>query len=92
MMNYKAVARKIRKAVGGRGNILMVNQCATRLRFHLKDQNKIKYDILNQMDEIAMTLKRGSEFQILPKAGTSDIYQELTKITLGVKLFGDFWP
>ena len=91
-MDYKVIARKIRKVVGGRGNILMVDQCATRLRLHLKDQKKVKYEILDQMDEIAMTLRRGSEFQILPKTGTSDIYQELNKITLGVKLFGDFWP
>lgn len=90
-MDYKVIARKIRKAVGGRGNILMVDQCATRLRFHLKDQKKINYEILDQMDKIAMILRRGNEFQILPKTGTSDIYQELTKITWGVKLFGDFW-
>ena len=35
-MDYKKVSRSILKAVGGRDNVLLLENCATRLLFSIK--------------------------------------------------------
>lgn len=90
-MDYKVMAKQIVKAVGGRRNIETTSQCATRLRFHLKEEGKIDHEALKHMDGIAASFMQGREYQILPKEGTSEIYAQITKPSLGKKLFGDLW-
>ena len=40
-MKYEKLARFIIKNVGGEKNINIVQHCATRLRFELKDEEKV---------------------------------------------------
>ena len=44
--NYQEVAQKILVAVGGAENIDEVFNCIARLRFYLRDLNKINYQEL----------------------------------------------
>lgn len=90
-MNYRNEAKQIIKAVGGRKNIKEMSQCATRLRFRLKDEEKIRYEDLKEMDFVMISFFSGDEYQILPKEGTNEIYQEMIRPSVGEKLFGDFW-
>lgn len=46
-MDYKVMAKQIVKAVGGRKNIETTSQCATRLRFHLKEEDKTNDSIIS---------------------------------------------
>ena len=50
-MNYRNLAVEIIKNVGGKDNILSLTNCATRLRFNLKDDSKANSDILKKTKE-----------------------------------------
>lgn len=90
-MNYRKEAKQMIKAVGGKRNIEDMSQCSTRLRFKLKDESRIHHEMLKAMESVTISFFRGDEYQILPKEGTSEIYQEMIRSSIGKKLFGDFW-
>lgn len=90
-MNYKSTAKKLIKAVGGRKNIESVDQCITRLKFHLKDVAKINSGEIKQIESIQAAFMQGDEYQVLPKEGTNELYKEISKPSMGKRMFGDLW-
>lgn len=90
-MNNRTIARQFIKAVGGRENIEKIDQCSTRLRFCLREEGKIDHDTIRQMDCVAAAFMQGKEYQILPKEGASDIYEQMCRPSVWKRLFGDFW-
>lgn len=90
-MDYKSTAKQIVKAVGGKRNVKEASQCATRLRFRLKEEGKIDHEAMKHIEGVAAAFIQGKEYQVLPKEGTSEIYQEIVRPSIGKKLFGDFW-
>ena len=55
-MKYEKLARFIIKNVGGEKNINIVQHCATRLRFELKDEEKVNKVNLENSSEILQVL------------------------------------
>lgn len=48
-MKYQQLARQILAGVGGSANVQSVVHCATRLRFHLKSQDKADSEALKKI-------------------------------------------
>ncbi|EHI99180.1 PTS system, beta-glucoside-specific IIABC subunit [Clostridium sp. DL-VIII] len=66
MLNkYDGLARIIVNNVGGKGNIISLTHCVTRLRFKLKDETKANTDILKATEGIVTVLKSGGQYQIV---------------------------
>ncbi|WP_409158278.1 PTS beta-glucoside transporter subunit IIABC [Pectobacterium sp. B2J-2] len=80
-MEYKALASEILDGVGGRGNIISVIHCATRLRFKLKDNKKADAATLKDNSGVIMVVESGGQFQVVIGNHVSDVYHSLLDIS-----------
>lgn len=65
MDTFGQLARQIIEHVGGAENIEHLTHCATRLRFSLKDRNKINKEALHALPEVAKLVDNPGQFQIV---------------------------
>ncbi|WP_234123635.1 beta-glucoside-specific PTS transporter subunit IIABC [Clostridium hydrogenum] len=78
-MNYKEVASKIVKAVGGDKNVEHLEHCSTRLRFSLIDNKKVNQDELKSMPEV-LGVKENAQFQVIIGNDVIEVYTEIKKL------------
>lgn len=78
--NYQEVAKKILVAVGGAENIDEVLNCIARLRFYLKDSNKINYQELELIPEVSESKFEDGQLQILLGQDVEKYYQVLINL------------
>lgn len=78
--NYQEVAQKILVAVGGAENIDEVFNCIARLRFYLRDLNKINYQELGIIPEVSESKFEDGQLQILLGQDVEKYYQALTNL------------
>ncbi|WP_239257070.1 beta-glucoside-specific PTS transporter subunit IIABC [Listeria ilorinensis] len=64
-MDYNQLAKEILQAVGGKKNVNEVYHCVTRLRFQLKDLEKVDQKKLQAIDKVMGTNVAGSQFQVI---------------------------
>lgn len=64
-MDYKNIALKIIDDVGGKGNVISLSHCYTRLRFSLKDEGKVKTNEIKKLDGILQVIVSSGEYQII---------------------------
>ena len=64
-MNIQLSAAQIVDAVGGSDNIAGVTHCATRLRFEIRDTEKIRQDELKAIDGVLGVNMAGSQCQVI---------------------------
>ncbi|WP_151993709.1 PTS transporter subunit EIIC [Buttiauxella massiliensis] len=65
MTTYSQLAQQIIKHVGESENIEHITHCATRLRFTLKDKNKVNPEALYGLPEVVKLVDSPSQFQIV---------------------------
>ncbi|SSA29645.1 PTS system trehalose transporter subunitt IIBC [Lacticaseibacillus rhamnosus] len=68
------------KLVGGKQNINQVWHCATRLRFTLKDQDKVPKEKVEALDGVITVVEASGQFQVVIGNNVSDVYQEVVKL------------
>ena len=78
--NYQEVAKKILVAVGGAENIDEVFNCIARLRFYLKDSNKINYQELELIPEVSESKFEDGQLQVLLGQNVEKYYQALINL------------
>ena len=76
-MKYEKLARFIIKNVGGEKNINIVQHCATRLRFELKDEEKVNKVNLENSSEILQVLFSGGQCQVVIGTHVADVYKAI---------------
>lgn len=64
-MDQRDVAQNIIKYIGGKDNVNNAWHCMTRLRFDLKDKNKINYDELNNIPGVVGTKFQSDQLQVI---------------------------
>lgn len=77
---YDALARIIIQNVGGKGNIIGLTHCVTRLRFKLRDESKANTDILKATDGIVTVMKAGGQYQVVIGNHVPDVYDVVCQI------------
>lgn len=75
-MNYKEVAAKILKAVGGDENVEHLEHCSTRLRFNLIDNSKVKVKDLENIPEV-IGVKQNVQCQVIIGNAVVEVYDEV---------------
>ena len=81
-MEYAKEAREIVKAVGGKDNISKATHCVTRLRFALKDEEKVDVAALENLDVVKGTFSANGQYQVVIGQGTVDkVYAAMSKET-----------
>jgi len=74
--NFDEYAQKIVEAVGGKDNIENFDYCATRLRFELKDNDKLNEDALKSLG-VAGVLKTQEMAQVIVGTKVQFVYDAL---------------
>lgn len=77
--DYSKSAEKLIEAMGGKENIKKVFHCMTRLRFYVKDKNKINETDIKNLPEISGINWYQDQFQVIAGNHVNDMYEELIK-------------
>lgn len=81
-MSEKELAQKIVELIGGRGNIVSVQHCATRLRIVVEDKEKIENKAIEELDKVKGSFFNSGQYQIILGTGlVNRIYDEVLKLT-----------
>ncbi|MGL4337457.1 MAG: beta-glucoside-specific PTS transporter subunit IIABC [Turicibacter sp.] len=79
-MNYKELASGILAAVGGESNVVSVMHCATRLRFQVKNLNRVDQGAVRKMKGVMGIQVKENQFQVIIGADVSNVYREIEKL------------
>lgn len=77
-MNMKELSKNIIKSIGGKENVKEMFHCVTRLRFYLKDKNKVNLDEIKKMDGVLGAQYKSDQLQIIIGNNVQDVYAEIT--------------
>ena len=77
---YDGLARIIIQNVGGKGNVISLTHCITRLRFRLKDESKANTEILKQTDGIVTVIQSGGQYQVVIGNHVPDVFAAVNEI------------
>ena len=77
--NYE-IAEKILNQIGGKENVVDVFHCATRLRFHLKDESLVNDEEIKKIDGIYGTMHSAGMYQIIVGQNVEKLYDQLCGI------------
>ncbi|MGC5773125.1 beta-glucoside-specific PTS transporter subunit IIABC [Paenibacillus pabuli] len=78
-MKHQETAQEIIKAVGGTNNINSVYHCVTRLRFDLKNNDKVDHNSLKKLDKVMGTNISGDQFQVIIGNDVSKVFDAMVK-------------
>ena len=82
-MNNQEIAKKVIDALGGRENVNSVAHCATRLRVMVKDEGKIKKEVIENLDKVQGAFFNSGQYQIIFGTGTvNKMYDEVVALGL----------
>lgn len=79
-MNHQELAQTIIEKMGGKSNISQCWHCITRLRFNVKDDNKIKLDEIKALDGVIGAQFQSGQFQIIIGNEVANVYEEIHHI------------
>lgn len=83
MATNREIAEQIVAAVGGKENIDSVAHCATRLRFMVKDKERINQSAVEDVEKVKGAFYNAGQFQVILGTGTVNrIYEEVTQLGL----------
>ncbi len=77
---YDGLARIIIQNVGGKGNVISLTHCITRLRFRLKDESKANTDVLKQTDGVVTVIQSGGQYQVVIGNHVPDVFAAVNDI------------
>lgn len=79
-MSNAELATSILDHVGGTDNVSFVTNCATRLRFTVKDKGLVDTEGTEKLPGVIGCQWSGSQFQVVIGLGVGDIYTEVAKL------------
>lgn len=77
--NYN-IAEEVLKYVGGKENVTDVFHCATRLRFHLKEESKVDETALKKINGVFGTMNAGGMYQVIIGQNVETVFNHLNKL------------
>ena len=78
--DYAVITKAIVENLGGVENIDSVTHCMTRLRFVLKDENKVDAAAVKAIDGVMGLVQQGGQFQVIIGNHVGTAYQEVLKM------------
>lgn len=79
-MDYKKLAGTILENVGGKENFSALTNCATRLRFNLKDDTKANTEKLKNTKGIMGVVNKGGQYQIIIGSDVANVCKAINEI------------
>lgn len=78
--DYKKLAADILELVGGKENVTFVMNCATRLRFTLKDINKPQTAKIKKLKGVIDVIVQNGQYQVCIGPDVIDVMKEVNKL------------
>lgn len=78
-MKYKELIDLLLTNIGGKDNINNVTHCLTRLRFKLKDRQKVNKEVIENIDGVVTVIESAGQFQVVIGNHVGDVYKDLIK-------------
>ena len=78
-MDIKKSAAEIVKYVGGEENVSQLTHCYTRLRFNLKDTDKVDMDHLGSVEGVLTAQNKGGQIQVVIGTKVESFYDQILK-------------
>src|SRR4029077_7716972 len=78
---YDALAEEILRGVGGEHNGAAVTHCATRLRFQIKDRDKVDKEAVENTKGVITVVEAGGQFQVVIGNTVAQVYDSLANST-----------
>lgn len=85
-MNKKQLATDIISCVGGEKNVKALSHCSTRLRFTMKDNQKVDEKALKKLDGVMGVVISSAQLQVIIGTSVHDVCEEIyaqTKLQAG---------
>lgn len=82
-MSHRELAEKIIEKIGGTSNTNQSWHCITRLRFNVKDKDKVKLDEIKALDGVMGAQFQSGQFQVIIGSAVVKVYQEISDLTDG---------
>ncbi|MBQ3573964.1 MAG: PTS transporter subunit EIIB, partial [Clostridia bacterium] len=79
-MNCRALAKSILSDIGGFENIVSFTHCLTRLRFNLKDEERVDAAHLKETRGVMGVITSGGQYQVVVGNNVAQVYNELNSI------------
>ncbi len=79
--NYDSLAQEIVTYIGGADNVESLMHCATRLRFRVKDQEKVDMKRLGQTSGVIKVITAGGQIQVVIGNHVADVYETIGQVT-----------
>lgn len=79
-MNWKKSSELMLENIGGKDNVTQLVHCATRLRFNVKDINKVNKEAIEKIDGVISSQWSGKQYQIIIGQDVSTPYQEILNL------------
>lgn len=79
-MSYETLAKEIIDKVGGTSNIESLTHCMTRLRFYLKDVNKVNVDEVKRVNGVVGAVYKAGQFQIIIGTHVAQVHDTIIKV------------
>lgn len=79
-MNNKELATKILSEIGNKENISQLTHCVTRLRFFLKDMEKIDREKIKNINGVLGVADSNGQFQVVLGNRVTDVFQILDQL------------
>ncbi len=77
--DYTQLATEVVKAVGGKENIISVNNCMTRLRFVLKDDSIPNQEKVKAISGVKGVMNQGGQYQVIIGTHVSEVVKDVRK-------------
>lgn len=80
--DYKKIAADIIQVVGGEENIASASHCMTRLRLHLKNENKLNAEEAKKIPGVLNLIRQNGEDQFVIGQDVAQLYEEVSKYNI----------
>ena len=80
--DYKKIAADIIQVVGGEENIASASHCMTRLRLHLKNENKLNAEEAKKIPGVLNLIRQSGEDQFVIGQDVAQLYEEVSKYNI----------
>lgn len=81
--NYEVLAKEVVENIGGKENIINAWNCVTRLRFNLKDKDKVNIEAIKKIPGVMGAQFSGDQFQVVIGNRVGEAFEEVEKIVGG---------
>lgn len=76
-MSASKLSNSIISNVGGVENIQSLTHCVTRLRFVLKEKEKVNKEVIDNLSGVTSSLYSGGQYQVIIGQDVADVYEDI---------------